>query len=318
MPIKPLAGLTRPLRVLLIACVAVSALAVAADLYSYAEYSALPANAVIADQFLASDAVRGLVAFLQFGLLVACTVVFLMWAYRANKNLRALAGVAMRFTPGWTVWWFFIPIASLFKPYQAVKEIWHVSHGTTDDGHAAVKWWWFLFLLSNLVGSAIFQLSADVQDTASFLVSTGAYAVADTIDVLGYAVTLIMVLRVAVAYAARIDETAAVVAWAGRRRRSGAQRRRGVDGGRDGASAGRLAPGSSPPTSAALVGRRGVEQIRRRRGGVVRRPALTPGAILAARCSISPGSPPRPISGSSPNPNSSFSATRSASTFSSV
>ena len=209
MPIKPLAGLTRPLRVLLTACVVVSTLAVAADLYVYAEYAALPAGAVFADQLLASDAVSALVAILQFGLLVACAVVFLMWAYRANKNLRARAGIAMRFTPGWTVVWFFIPIACVFKPYQALKEIWLVSHGTTGDGHAVVGWWWFLFVLSSVAGNVAFRLSWDAQDTASFLVSTGAYAVADTIDAVGYAVTLIMVLRVAVAYAARIDETAA-------------------------------------------------------------------------------------------------------------
>jgi hypothetical protein len=103
----------------------------------------------------------------------------------------------------------------VFKPYQALKEIWFVSHGKTDDGHAAVKWWWFLFLLSGVVGYVASVLYEVAQDTASFLVSRGAYAAADTIDVLGYAVTLIMVQRVAVAYAARIDETAAVAASAG-------------------------------------------------------------------------------------------------------
>ena len=210
MPIKPLAGITRSLRGVLIACVAISALAVVSDLYSYAQYAALPESAVFSDTYLASDGLYFIVALVQLALLVATGVVFLMWVYRANKNLRALSGVAMRFTPGWSVGWFFVPIMSLFRPYQVVRELWHVSHGAEAEGHAVVRWWWLLFILSGVMSSLAWQLTGVVQDTSDFLVATAAYAVADSVDVVGYAVTLVLVMRVAAAYRGRIDETAAV------------------------------------------------------------------------------------------------------------
>ena len=58
---------------------------------------------------------------------IATIVVFLIWINRANKNSRALGAQNMQFTPGWCVGWWFIPIASLWKPYQAVREIWKTS-----------------------------------------------------------------------------------------------------------------------------------------------------------------------------------------------
>ena len=69
------------------------------------------------------------VAVLSVGLLAllayfTTVVLWAMWRVRANKNMRALRPDGhFTFTPGWTAGWFFVPIANLFKPYQAVKEM---------------------------------------------------------------------------------------------------------------------------------------------------------------------------------------------------
>jgi hypothetical protein len=224
MRVKPLAGLTRPLRTLLIANIAVSVAAIFSDVYSYAEYSTLPRTAVYSELFLASDTVSLLVGLPQFALLVAVGVVFLMWLFRTSRNLRTLAGMAMRFTPGWTVGWFFVPIANLFKPYQAVKEIWLVSHRHaqipllgqkgSDGPHALVAWWWALYLLSAMADNAAFRMSMAASDVAGYLSSTVATAVSDVAAVIVLTCTLLLVTRIAAAYEAGVDESAALAASA--------------------------------------------------------------------------------------------------------
>lgn len=56
----------------------------------------------------------------------------------------------MFISPGWAVGWYFVPFANLFKPLQAMKEIWLESNraGTSYEsrGSAILGWWWGLFV----------------------------------------------------------------------------------------------------------------------------------------------------------------------------
>jgi hypothetical protein len=87
---------------------------------------------------LPSDVVTGIVGLAQFILAIITGITFLRWIYRSNNNLRALSGESMTFTPGWSVGWYFIPIANLWKPYQVMNEIWKVSHKNNATGHAVL------------------------------------------------------------------------------------------------------------------------------------------------------------------------------------
>ena len=51
------------------------------------------------------------------GLFVATFLLFLTWVYKSNVNVKALGASNMKYTPGWSVGWFFIPIANISKPY---------------------------------------------------------------------------------------------------------------------------------------------------------------------------------------------------------
>lgn len=79
-------------------------------------------------------------------------VLALIWIYRANQNARVLGANNMQFTPGWAVGWFFIPIFSLWKPYQALREIWKVSAKASQwkkgENHRLVGYWWFFWTLT--------------------------------------------------------------------------------------------------------------------------------------------------------------------------
>ena len=45
-------------------------------------------------------------------------ILFLIWFYRANANVRAMGADGLMGSPGLAVAWFFIPIAFLFMPYR--------------------------------------------------------------------------------------------------------------------------------------------------------------------------------------------------------
>ena len=60
----------------------------------------------------------------------------------------------MLFTPGWCVGWFFVPIMNIFKPYQAIAELWKASHsGSVEEWQEMetplyIKIWWGAWLVS--------------------------------------------------------------------------------------------------------------------------------------------------------------------------
>ena len=49
-----------------------------------------------------------------------------MFSYRSNANLRSLGVHNLEYTPGWCAGYWFIPIANLFRPYQATREVYEI------------------------------------------------------------------------------------------------------------------------------------------------------------------------------------------------
>jgi hypothetical protein len=80
-----------------------------------------------------------------------------LWIYRAHDNLRDFGADGLEFTPGWSVGWFFVPFMSLFKPFQAMKELWNASEGTHSDfrSHAppVLSIWWGAFIIDNMLSN---------------------------------------------------------------------------------------------------------------------------------------------------------------------
>jgi hypothetical protein len=113
----------------------------------------------------ASDARQRVVAILTLCIYVVLAVLVLKWIYRANFNARQLGAAGMQFTPGWSIGWYFIPIVWLWKPYQAMKEIWKASANPqsqdwqNQEASPLLGWWWFLWIVSGMIGYFIFKKS---------------------------------------------------------------------------------------------------------------------------------------------------------------
>lgn len=97
-------------------------------------------------------------------LLTLITVVFFgMWIYRAAANIVAASVVGFDYTPGWAVGWFFVPIANLFKPYAAMRQIWNASHGGQGDelerAEGLLAIWWGTWVLANIASNIALRLT---------------------------------------------------------------------------------------------------------------------------------------------------------------
>ena len=110
-----------------------------------------------------SDKRQQIVSIIFLVTFVISGILILKWIYRANYNARQLGAKNMEFTPGWSIGWYFIPIFTLWKPYQAMKEIWKASHAPNDWENASTSsilgWWWFFWIVSNGIGNITFRLA---------------------------------------------------------------------------------------------------------------------------------------------------------------
>jgi hypothetical protein len=89
----------------------------------------------LADVNRATDRARG-IGVLAGLISLSLIVLWLVWQHRAQSNLRALGAVGLRYSPGWAVGWWFIPVAFWVMPYRTVRELWKAS----SPGGGAVDW----------------------------------------------------------------------------------------------------------------------------------------------------------------------------------
>ena len=102
------------------------------------------------------------------------SVVVLKWIYRANMNAQAWTG-GMRVSPPWSIGWFFIPIAALWKPFQGVADTWAASHGhpLSSEAPNPLKVWWGLWLAAGAVASVSNRMAWRADTVGVMYASTG-------------------------------------------------------------------------------------------------------------------------------------------------
>ncbi|MDO7843082.1 DUF4328 domain-containing protein [Sphingomonas immobilis] len=128
---------------------------------------------------------------------VAYTIAFIasilfvsLWIYRANANAHTLSD-KMTISPGWNIGWFFIPIACWFNPFKGLRETWQASFTPDDpenvDAPAFMRWWWGLWIVTNLLGNASFQVSTKMKGIDGLILG-------GWLDVASFAIDLPMTL----------------------------------------------------------------------------------------------------------------------------
>lgn len=82
-----------------------------------------------------------------------------MWTSKSMINAWAAGDLTPTITPGWAAGWYFIPIAFLWKPYEAMREIWINLFGNNASRGLLLSWWifWILNILTKSVTSVILK-----------------------------------------------------------------------------------------------------------------------------------------------------------------
>lgn len=125
---------------------------------------------------------------LKSALLLVTGIVFLKWTARANRNVRAFGATGLRFSPSFAAGCHFIPVASLWKPYQAMREIWQASRLPTAWQGQPVSailgvWWafWVFAILADRLGA---QLTGDARRIEDLIKATYILVAADVSEIL--------------------------------------------------------------------------------------------------------------------------------------
>jgi len=125
--------------------------------------------------------------------------VFGRWIVLAHRNLDALGAHYLEYRPGWAVGWFFIPIANLWKPFQAMRSLWRNSHSVHRADIQQDTWvlpaWWTLWLIFLVMGNISQSVSRNAQGIDDYRAITLAALAGGVVDVLLCAVASILVTR---------------------------------------------------------------------------------------------------------------------------
>jgi hypothetical protein len=95
--------------------------------------------------------------------------VFLQWFRRAYYNLNVRRPTA--FPNSWAIWSWIVPIISLFRPVQIMKEMWD---GTSDfikkyqsdykqEKTMLLGLWWTLWLVANIIANIVMRVAIKVE-----------------------------------------------------------------------------------------------------------------------------------------------------------
>jgi len=112
----------------------------------------------------ASDMIIGVGALIFLPAFLGSIIAFSMFSYRAMKNLHIWETLSVVMSPGWAVGWYFIPVANLWKPYEAMDQIWDGSHDVTSGKtvpNSKIPGWWVLWIAMNFL-SRIADFAAEM------------------------------------------------------------------------------------------------------------------------------------------------------------
>lgn len=130
-----------------------------------------------------SDITDPFAALISFVLIIPELVVAiagLVWIYRASKNLFFFRISALKASPGWSIGWFFVPIAFFWMPIKVAHQIYAGSKYGNDWKNSSINGqlilWWLLFWFAGWVVAYFIPTEiTSIDKTTQALVIYGIY-----------------------------------------------------------------------------------------------------------------------------------------------
>lgn len=148
----------------------------------------------------ASDGLVALAALLFVVSLVLAYIVAGFWIYNAACNVRALGARGFQNSPGWAVGWYAVPLMSLFKPFQAMEEIYQASASPARwqglETPVLLRFWWGAWLLAGITGYVVAIVARTTTDIPGLIGATQFQLIDIAVDLVASALFVIIVWRI--------------------------------------------------------------------------------------------------------------------------
>jgi hypothetical protein len=153
-----------------------------------------------------SEMQQMMIGLLQLLVFFITAILFLFWMHRAYSNLKSFGATDLSFSPGWAIGYFFVPFLNLWKPFEAMSEIWKASDPNTRVD-ASGQWksaatgallnaWWIMWLVSNIAGQVVMRTSLEADQPAEIMSATRVAMIADLLGVFSAILALLVVSEV--------------------------------------------------------------------------------------------------------------------------
>lgn len=149
---------------------------------SYLQYNLLKSlqnNEEVTEEMLNSNDTREqIIAILYIVVFIISAITFIQWFRRAYYNLNIRTNC--NHSDGWAAGSWFVPIISLFRPYQIMKEMWDKttcmiqSKSLKQEENSTMIFglWWTLWIVSNYLGQYVLKSTFKAETVENFLNST--------------------------------------------------------------------------------------------------------------------------------------------------
>lgn len=143
------------------------------------------------------DTVNGI----KIGLIVTTAVGFALWAWAAYSRLGAL-GYERRYSSGWALGAWFLPVANLFIPKRIVNDLVEAEvsrHGVTMTTIWTRRWvtaWWVAWIASLAVGFVVNRMSENATTLDTALSASNAFMFRSAVLVVAAVLAIVAVCTV--------------------------------------------------------------------------------------------------------------------------
>lgn len=129
---------------------------------------------------IANDVREAIISLFYLVIFIGSIITFIQWFRRAYFNLGLLSN-NLSTTDGWASGAWFIPIMSLYRPYQMMKEMFIVTNiilKTKVEGYKSmpsvktVGVWWAFWIISNILGNIVAQIQLNATAVEGMMTAT--------------------------------------------------------------------------------------------------------------------------------------------------
>lgn len=187
----------------LVACIVIGVLSLWAEMGQVQVLNTIRSGTFDMAVVEASDLTVWISAILELVAVIFTAVCFLKWMAGANRTARSLAPNLISDTPNWSVGWWFIPFANLYKPYAGLKEIWHASTvqpGTPYQANppSVFPIWWTFWIVRIVLSRVAQSMATSAGTDAGHLISaTYAQMTVEVVSIVAAASAIVVVRSIA-------------------------------------------------------------------------------------------------------------------------